>query len=210
MINPPPKYQVFPSAFPHSNKEPDTATAVCVCYTLDLSVLSKSLLHLSHASELGCILMKTNTSREMIKFRLTEELGETEIWNLMVKRKKKLFKVGEREGLGEYFWGHRSQVTFFYRLQVKANPFWKLPDVACVFDVCMRSITIFTVVKAFKSLHCLVIFNIEHATLFQVDSILSFKMIFWEAIYHMAYGILVPQPGIELVPSAVKAQSANH
>ena len=133
-------------------------------------------------------------------------------WDLKFngQKEKKLFKVGEREGLGEYFWGHRSQVTFFYRLQVKANPFWKLPDVACVFDVCMRSITIFTVVKAFKSLHCLVIFNIEHATLFQVDSILSFKMIFWEAIYHMAYGILVPRPGIELVPSAVKAQSANH
>ena len=124
--------------------------------------------------------------------------------------KKKLFEVGEREGLAEYFWGNHSQVTFFYRLQVKANPFWKLPDVAYVFDVCMRSITIFTVVIPFRSLHCLVIFNIEHATLFQVDSILSFKMIFLAAIYHMAYGILVPQPGIELVPSAVKTQSPNH
>ena len=31
---------------------------------------------------------------------------------------------------------------------------------------------------------------------------------FW--LYHVAYGILVPQPEIEPVPSVVRAQSPNH
>ena len=33
---------------------------------------------------------------------------------------------------------------------------------------------------------------------------------FWGGLYLVSAGFLVPQPGIELVPSAVKAQSPNH
>ena len=36
----------------------------------------------------------------------------------------------------------------------------------------------------------------------------SFFFFFWP--HHMACGILVPRPGIELVTSAVRAQSPNH
>ena len=35
-----------------------------------------------------------------------------------------------------------------------------------------------------------------------------FKILFWP--YHVACGILVPQPGIELAPPALEAQSLNH
>lgn len=60
-----------PGAFPHSNKEPKTATAFG--FGPDLSVLPKSHLRLSQARKLGYILMKTNNSREVVKFRFTDE-----------------------------------------------------------------------------------------------------------------------------------------
>ena len=40
-------------------------------------------------------------------------------------------------------------------------------------------------------------------------SLFLFKNVYF-SLYHTAYGMLVPQPGIEPRPSAVRAQSPNH
>ena len=43
-----------------------------------------------------------------------------------------------------------------------------------------------------------------------INSMLLMYYFFWGVAHCMAYRILVPQSGIELMPSAVEAQSPNH
>lgn len=81
-----------PGACPHFNNEPKTATATYIGLFTG-SVFSPNRIYVYHTLVSGgYILMKTNTSREVIKFRVTDEPREKLLSELQCE-KKKLFEL---------------------------------------------------------------------------------------------------------------------